>query len=165
MDALRQIRVLAAYRTLGLPVGPEQLIQAALDAYANDADSPSLAELASLTRGELPEADRLFRNVVEELGLAPDDLPGDPRARRCEKVRRWARLVADGDLDPPAGGFLIWSEGWSWLDHPDELLPIVSATMQYEDHTTEWTADEQTAAALAVEIRERVREFLRDSGG
>jgi hypothetical protein len=59
---------------------------------------------------------------------------------------------------------LIWQEGWSELDHPDSLLPIVAAIAQYEDHSTSYAfwnaARESEAADLAEQVIEEARRLL-----
>jgi hypothetical protein len=51
-DALRQLSNIARERAFGRHVGSDRLIQAGLDALLAGVDSPSLAMLAGLMRGQ-----------------------------------------------------------------------------------------------------------------
>ena len=142
-DPIQALRMAAIWERLGQTVGSNQLIKAALDALLAGVESPALAQLAGLGRGEEPEAHDLFNRVIDELGLAPT-LPDDPAAARWELVRWWCQLIIDEKLPPEVGGRLIWFEGWNKLNYPNTLQPLVGWVSEWEDWTNAWDTPRQT---------------------
>ena len=149
MDSADSLRVIAIRQTLGEVVGADVLIAAGLDALLQGLDTPSLRELAGLTRAEESEAQELFRAVADELDLTPS-LPADPRSARWELVRWWCTEIVDGRVRPEIGGRLIWLRGWNELDHPDALQPIVSWVSEWEDWTESWGVEREEYARRIV---------------
>ncbi|MFI5492162.1 hypothetical protein [Actinoplanes sp. NPDC051859] len=139
----RMLRVLV-YRSADIDTGSEQLIQLGHDALLAGNDSPSVALLAGLTRGEESEAGALFDRVVKELGLAVD-LPADGAPRRWALVRWWASLALDGTLDPAVAADLIFWKAYSELDQPAVLAPVVAAVGAYEDLADQLAANDDAA--------------------
>ena len=89
---LEPLELCALRGVAGTMVGWDQLIAAAPDALLSGADSPALRQLAGLTRSEEPDAQDLFDQTVEELGIA-STLPLEPtleRARDSGHPRRRA---------------------------------------------------------------------------
>lgn len=138
VDPVQQLRMAAIEERLGYTVGSDRLINAALDAVLASSDSPTLPELAGLARREEPEAHDLFSRVIDELALAPT-LPADPIAARWELVRWWCQLIADEQLSAEVGGQLIWQYGYSELNYPDALQPLIGWVSEWEDWTEAWT--------------------------
>ncbi len=155
-EALGCLRMLALERLIGRRHHPEQLIEAGLTALVLDVETESLPLLAGLSRSEHEQADALFDQVLDELGLLKDlpvdttDLPWE--AARWELVRWWLHLIVNGSLDPGAGGDLITYEGWSALARPQTLRPLVDKTDAYNDWTAIRRGDrEPLAEAIAEE--------------
>jgi len=160
-EALKGLRMLAVERSIGRfgvrrPVGSDVLIQTGLDALLAGVDSPSLRMLAGLGRSEGPEASELFDAAIDELSL-DTDLPSDPRDARWALVEWWAQLVVDGELAPHEGGHLIWHDGWTELDAPTALQPIVGWTSEWDDWGEDW---EKPREDYARRIAEACRDFL-----
>ncbi|MFZ4234640.1 hypothetical protein ACOZGD_05535 [Streptomyces murinus] len=160
-EAVNCIRMLALERLIGRHHHPEQLIEAGLTALALDVETESLPLLAGLSRSEHEQADTLFDQVLDELGLL-QDLPADTtdlpwETARWELVRWWLRLIVNGSLDPAAGGDLITYEGWGALAHPQSLRPLVDKTDAYND----WAAIQRgNREPLAEKITEEARRLL-----
>ena len=95
-DTLDELRMLAIRQRLDGVVRSDLLIEAAVRAVVDGADSPLLPSLAGLTRGEEPEAQELFGAVVNELDIAPPD----PPEGRWQLVRWWCREIVEGRCDP-----------------------------------------------------------------
>lgn len=138
-DPLDELRMLAIRRRLDGLVRADLLIEAAVRALVQGADSPSLPNLAGLTGKEEPDAQELFRSVVDELGMAPPD----PTEGRWQLVRWWCREIVGGRLRPEVGGRLIWFEGWQELGYPDSLQPVVGWTSEWEDWTPDWGVERE----------------------
>ena len=137
MESTEELRLLAIRQSLGEVVGANVLISSGLDALALGVDTQSLRELAGLGHREESEAQDLFRQVKDELGLAAT-IPSDPFAARWELVRWWCRQVVGGDLAPEVGARLIWDLAWVELDFPPALQPIVGEVSEWEDWTPDW---------------------------
>ncbi|MEV4639452.1 hypothetical protein AB0J80_19075 [Actinoplanes sp. NPDC049548] len=133
-QVVKRMRLIAADDAAGLMTGSDRLIRLGLDALLAGVDSPSLPLLAGLTRAEEPEAQGLFHQVLDELGIEVR-LPDDPVQRQWALVRCWAGMVVDGVLEPAEGGGRIcWAEWWhGW---PAVVRPIVDAVVRYEDLAT-----------------------------
>lgn len=138
-DPVGELRMLAIRQHLDGVVRADLLIEAAVRALVDGADSSSLTSLAGLTRKEEHEAQQLFRAVVDELEMAPPD----PTEGRWQLVRWWCREIVGGRLRPEIGGRLIWSEGWQELGYPDSLQPIVGWTSEWEDWTPHWGVERE----------------------
>lgn len=138
-DTLDELRMLAIRQRLDGVVRADLLIEAAVRALVEDADSPSLSRLAGLSRREEPEAQELFKAVVNELDIAPPD----PAEGRWQLVRWWCREIVGGRLRPEVGGRLIWFEGWQELGYPDSLQPVVAWTSEWEDWGPDWGVDRE----------------------
>lgn len=138
MDALEELRMLAIRQHLDGIVSANLLIDAAVRALLEGADSPSLPLLAGLTRREEPEAQDLFRAVAGELDLAP---PPETADARWQLIRWWCQEIVWGHLRPEVGGRLIWMEGWNELGYPESLQPLVGWVSEWEDWTSEWAVE------------------------
>ncbi|MFD8826852.1 hypothetical protein ACFV1C_31425 [Streptomyces sp. NPDC059605] len=153
-EAVDCLRMLALERLIGRRHHPEQLVEAGLTALVLGVEAESLPLLAGLSRSEHEQADALFDQVLDELGLLQDlpaDTTGLPREMaRWKLVRWWLRLIVNGSLAPGAGGDLIAYEGWGALARPQTLGPLVDRTEAYND----WAA---------MTIRHDDRESLADS--
>ncbi|MFF0479383.1 hypothetical protein [Streptomyces sp. NPDC004284] len=155
-EAVVCLRMLALERLIGRRHHPEQLIEAGLTALVLDVETESLPLLAGLSRSEHEQADALFDQVLDELGLLqalPADTTGLPwEAARWELVRWWLQLIVNGSLDPGAGGDLITYEGWGALAHPQSLRPLVDKTEAYNDWAAIRRGDrDQLAEAITEE--------------
>ncbi len=146
MDRVEELKMLAVRQRLDGVVRADLLIEAALRALAHGVDSPSLSSLAGLNRVEEPEAQELFRAVVEELALAPPDAAEG----RWQLVRWWCREIVEGRLRPEVGGRMIWSEGWIELGYPGSLQPLVGWVSEWEDWRADWGVARQEYARKIV---------------
>lgn len=138
------------------PGGSDVLIQTGLDALLAGVDSPSLRLLAGLGRAEEPEAPELFDAAMSELSIA-QALPPDATSRRWALVEWWAQLVVDGELAPHEGGHLIWHDGWTELNNPPALQPIVGWTSEWDDWREDW---EEPRDFYEARVAEACRDFL-----
>ena len=163
--AIRNIRLIAVDQLVGDDVGSNKLIRVGLDALLAGVDSPSLPLLAGLGRRDEPEAHDLFRRVVEELDLVPQDLPEDLEAREWALVRWFAQLIVAGDVDPATGARLIW---WH-SDHVpvayvESLRPLLSRIALYDDEISSWSVWDADYVARnrfsAAEVVNEARIFL-----
>ncbi|MCK7627459.1 hypothetical protein MUU72_30930 [Streptomyces sp. RS10V-4] len=160
-EGLDRLRQLARARALGRHVGSDRLIQAGLDALLADVDSPSLALLTGLGRREEHEAQELFDQVVDELGLG-FEAPADPIAAKWALAYWLAAQIVDGSLDPVTGADLIWVEAAMELDYPDRLQPIVECAIQLGDWNAEWSTPlEQLKEEVLVAARALVEQGPR----
>ncbi|MER8097117.1 hypothetical protein [Streptomyces goshikiensis] len=136
-EAVDCLRMLDLERLIGRRPHPAQLIEAGLTALVLDVETDSLPLLAGLSRSEHEQADALFDQVLDELGLLKDrpadatDLPWE--GARWGLVRWWLQLIVNGSLDAGAGGDLITYEGWGALARPQSLRPLVDMTDAYND--------------------------------
>lgn len=105
----------------------------AAQALAEGLDSPSLRELAGLSRGEYREARELLDQVVDELGLPK--LPDDDQAV-WEVVRSYARCIVSGATAPVDGAHAIaWHAGS--LGFPEPLATFAFLADLWEDNSAE----------------------------
>lgn len=155
MDRIRPLRMLAIRRAL-VRVGADQLIQAGLDALLSGVDTPSLRQLAGLSRAEEPEAHDLFDSVIDELELMPT-MPDDPTAARWELVRWWCQLIVDGQLAPEVGAALVSYEAWGELGYPESLQPLAGWLSEWEDWNESWDIPRET---FMDRILEAIRQLL-----
>ncbi|MCW2765060.1 MAG: hypothetical protein JWO11_1019 [Nocardioides sp.] len=139
MDAVEELRMLAIRQRLDGIVRADLLIDAAVRAVVHGVDSPSLPNLAGLTRGEEPEAQGLFRAVASELDLTPTEAAEG----RWQLVRWWCREIVQGHLRPEVGGRMIWMEGWNELGYPGSLQPLVGWVSEWEDWTADWGVERE----------------------
>ncbi|GAA2585945.1 hypothetical protein GCM10010435_75110 [Winogradskya consettensis] len=144
-------------------INSAQLIELGLDALLAGVDTPSLAELAGLTRAEEPEATELFRRVADELGLAVS-LPVTSEGRDRALLLLWAQLLLDGTLDTvDAAARLYWAI--SALGHPESLSDLLTAVVRYEDRVSSFDimdADRtRDLAELAGHLVAEARTLLR----
>ncbi|MGK5640707.1 hypothetical protein ACSNOK_20680 [Streptomyces sp. URMC 126] len=157
-EALEQLRRFAQLRAFGRPVGSDRLIQAGLDALLAGVDSPTLPLLAGLTRREEPEAQQLFGQVAEELGLA-FEAPADPTAAKRALAYWLAGQITDGHLDPAVGVRMIWDEvAWD-LHYPKELETLVHCAIALDDWDVNWGP---SLEELKREALQAARELLRN---
>ncbi|ALO10979.1 hypothetical protein AQF52_5385 [Streptomyces venezuelae] len=159
-EAVDCIRMLALERLIDRRHHPEQLIEAGLTALVLDVETDTLPLLAGLSRSEHEQADALFDQVLDELGLS-QNLPADTtdlpwEAARWELVRWWLRLIVNGSLAPGAGGDLITYEGWAALARPQALKPLVDRTDTYNDWAAVPPDDREPRAKAIVEEAERL---------
>ncbi|MEV6637758.1 hypothetical protein AB0M54_44215 [Actinoplanes sp. NPDC051470] len=138
--AIAALRKVAIDQLVGHHVGSDRLIQLGLDALLSGVDCPSLPLLAGLNRAEEPDSQELFRQVMAELRLIPDDLPTLPIPRAWALVRWWAQLIVDGVLDVRSGGHYIYWYGWSEIpyDQSEPLQPLISSIVQHQDTAEYW---------------------------
>ncbi|MCX5399688.1 hypothetical protein [Streptomyces sp. NBC_00102] len=154
-EAVDCIRMLALERLIGRRHHPEQLIEAGLTALVLDVETESLPLLAGLSASEHEQAEALFDQVLDDLGLR-DALPADStdlpwEEARWELVRWWLRLIVNGSMAPGAGGDLITHEGWGALARPRSLMPLVDKTEAYNDWEETRSGDRETLADSIVE--------------
>lgn len=143
MNHRQRLLTAAIHERLGYTVGSDRLIRMALDALMAGIDTPALRLLAGLSRSEEADAHDLFGQVVHELGLAPP-LPDHPIEARWALVRWWCQLIVDGHLPPEEAGWLISVEGWSELEHPSALQPLVGWVSEWEDWNEHYTVPRET---------------------
>ncbi|MFE9193592.1 hypothetical protein ACFYL6_28730 [Micromonospora sp. NPDC007208] len=92
---MEQLRGLAIRLTMDEPVG-DDLPMAAAHALTRGVDSPSLRELAGLSKGQSREAVDLFRQTMDELGCPVRDKSG----ARLHLMREAAANIVAGKGDP-----------------------------------------------------------------
>ncbi|WP_405427226.1 hypothetical protein [Streptomyces erythrochromogenes] len=155
-DALKQLSHIARERAFGKHVGSDRLIRAGLDALMAQVESPSLAMLAGLLRGEEPEAPALFDQVLEELGLLFNP-PADPRTAKWAMASWIAAQIADGTLGPAAGTHIICADIACDLGYPDELQSLVACHFNLEAWEESWGVSVEELNQEAVEA---AKQFL-----
>ncbi|WP_254552196.1 hypothetical protein [Kitasatospora sp. MMS16-BH015] len=148
-EALTDLRMLALERALGRRVGADKLIEAGLVALVLDVDSPALRRLAGLGRSEEAEAEELFEQVMEELGLLAG-LPAEETEIRWALARWWLTLIAEGAVHPATGADLLRREAWWRLDCPEALRAISDEAVAYEDWIPAFEASLETITARIV---------------
>jgi hypothetical protein len=134
--------MLAIRQRLDGLVRADLLIEAAVRAVLCNVDSPSLVQLAGLSRAEEPEAQELFGAAVAELGIT---LPAAQEGRWA-LVHWWCQEIVQGRLRPEIGGRLIWWEGWNKLGYPTSLQPLVGWVSEWEDWRDNWDVDREEYA-------------------
>ncbi|WP_331723690.1 MULTISPECIES: hypothetical protein [unclassified Streptomyces] len=155
-EALQQFRRIALGRALGRHVGSDRLIQLGLDALLAGVESPSLAMLAGLVRGEEPEAPGLFDQVLWELDLSVE-VPDDPRAAQWALAYWAAEQIVDGTLDPTAGAWLIWYDVAYALGYPKALEPLGHCALLLDSWDEGWST---AFESLERDTIQAAREFL-----
>ena len=141
-EAVHHLRMLAIEQRVGLDVDAHTLVQAALTALVLDVDTPALRLLAGLTRREESHAHELFAQVIDELDLAAH-IPTTETAARWELVRWWLHLIANGSMNPIAGGNLITYEAWDQLNHPAVLRSFLAWTSEWDDRKDDGTTSRE----------------------
>ncbi|MFI7284714.1 hypothetical protein ACIBOV_31105 [Micromonospora chersina] len=140
-------------RVLVGDLASEELPMVAAQALAEGLDSPSLRELAGLSRGDYREARELLDQVVHELGLP--ELPDEEQAV-WEVVASYARRVVSGAITPVDGAHAIAAFGGS-LGFPEPLATFAYLADLWEDNAAE-------RAQLEQEIEREAEALLRDVG-
>ena len=123
----------------------EDLPAIAARALERGLDSPTLRELAGLSRKDVREAHDLFLIAIAEVGL---EMPPPSEAAR-ELARQWAFEMLAGTLTPYEGSRLIWHNSWDTLDRQqegqaDDLVPFIGLASEWEDdpeHRAEYEQD------------------------
>lgn len=140
-------------RVLAGDLASEELPMIAAQALAEGLDSPSLRELAGLSRGEYREARELLFQVVDELGLPK--LPDCDQAV-WEMVGSYARRIVSGAVAPVDGAHAIaWYAGS--LGFPGSLATFAFLADLWEDNVVE-------RAQLEQDIVREAEAMLRDVG-
>ncbi|MEV1142093.1 hypothetical protein [Micromonospora sp. NPDC049799] len=126
-------------RVLAGDLASEELPMIAAQALAEGLDSPSLRELAGLSRGEYREACELLDQVVDELGL-----PALPDADQAvwEVVVSYARRLVSGALTPVDGAHAIAACAGS-LGFPEPLATFAFLADLWESNAAEHAQLEQ----------------------
>jgi hypothetical protein len=130
-DVLNQIRLAELACVTGHAPGSDQLIRLGVEALLAGVCSPTLAELAGLTRAEEPQATALFRRAADELGLTWE-LPEGPTQRNWALLRLWSGMLLDGTLTPADAAERLY---WPLYDlgPVDALTPLLTAVLLHED--------------------------------
>ncbi|MEU4715514.1 hypothetical protein AB0F73_17900 [Micromonospora purpureochromogenes] len=128
-----------AVRVLAGDLASEERPMIAAQALAEGLDSPSLRELAGLSRGEYREARELLDQVVDELGLP--ELPDDDQAV-WEVVVSYARRLVSGAIAPVEGAHAIAAYAGS-LGFPEPLATFAFLADLWEDNAAERVQLEQ----------------------
>jgi hypothetical protein len=140
-------------RVLAGDLASEELPMVAAQALAEGLDSPSLRELAGLSRGEYREARALLDQVVDELGLS--GLPDENQAV-WEVMVSYARRLLSGVIAPVDGAHAIAAFGGS-LGFPEPLATFALLTDLWEDNAAE-------RAQLERDMVREAEAMLRDVG-
>jgi len=104
-----------------------------------EVDSPSLRELAGISRTEVRESRDLFLAAMTELGV---DTPRDDSYE--ELARFWAREMLAGSVSPYDGSRHIWWGAWEPLGRPSDLTAFVGLASMWDDdpdHRTRYEED------------------------
>ncbi|MER6587714.1 hypothetical protein [Micromonospora chalcea] len=149
---MEQLRDLAVRLAMDEPVG-DDLAMAAAHALARGVDSPSLRELAGLSKGQSREAVDLFRQAMEELGSPVPDEGG----ARLHFMRVAAASIIDGEGDPEDLAHEIY---WQSSYFPSEKLREVGYRFLHL-YANCGAAPDQTEEAVAA-MKEAARSFLHD---
>ncbi|MCW3819876.1 hypothetical protein ONA91_36110 [Micromonospora sp. DR5-3] len=147
-------------RVLAGDLASEELPMIAAQALAEGLDSPSLRELAGLSRGEYREARELLYQVVDELGL-----PNLPDADQAvwEVVGSYARRIVSGAVAPVNGAHAIASHAGS-LGFPGPLATFAFLADLWEDNLAERVQLEQDMVREAAALVRRCTISGRRSG-
>ncbi|WP_418960956.1 hypothetical protein [Streptomyces tritici] len=152
-EAIDRLRQLAVERIAYGVVGADRLIGAALDALLAGVDSPSLAQLAGLTRREEPEASGLFEAVLDELALR-EGLPATEVGARRLRIRQLLTQIVRGTVDPLLGADRVWDLSHSVRWYDTAVAPAVQGLL------TAYDCDENDPVRLE-EAREEIRAAAR----
>ena len=124
----KELRLAVARWTIGRLRG-EELPEIACRAIERGLDSPALAELASMRKPTLRDAEPILVAAMRELGI--DEL--DRRSAGFTLAAHYASLILDGTWSPYEGARRIWHEVFDAIDHPAELAPFMSGASEIED--------------------------------
>ncbi|EWM68293.1 MULTISPECIES: hypothetical protein [Micromonospora] len=149
---MERLRDLAVRLAMDEPVG-DDLAMAAAHALARGVDSPSLRELAGLSKGQSREAVDLFRQAMEELGSPVPDESG----ARLHLMRAAAASIIDGEGDPEDLAHEIY---WQSSYFPSAELREVGYRFLHL-YADCGAAPDQTEEAVAA-MKEAARSFLHD---
>ncbi|MFG3684385.1 hypothetical protein ACGF5H_30265 [Micromonospora chalcea] len=149
---MEQLRDLAVRLAMDEPVG-DDLAMAAAHALARGVDSPSLRELAGLSKGQSREAVDLFRQAMEDLGSPVPDESG----ARLHLMRAAAASIIDGEGDPEDLAHEIYWQS-SYFPSPELREVGYRFLILYADCGA---APDQTVQAVAA-MKDAARSFLRD---
>jgi hypothetical protein len=146
-----------ADRFLARQVASEHLPAWAAQALVEGLDSPTLRELAGLPRGEVREAQDLFRHALVELGAV---LPAES-ASPGDLVLFWASRMVAGTVAPVNGANWIirYGEDLGWPERLTHMLGLASMWDDWPEGRRETERNMVAAAqALLVDIREKTTE-------
>ncbi|POH71644.1 hypothetical protein CVS27_19845 [Arthrobacter glacialis] len=129
-------------------VGADELIDAAVRALVEGADSPSLPILAGLLRREEDQAQELFRAVTNELDLAPA-LPMDLAGMRWQLIHWLCESIVDGRAKPEVAGDSI-GDFWDQMGYPESLRPFVAWVSEWNDWDPSWDVERDHYRQLIV---------------
>ena len=149
---MERLRDLAVRLAMDEPVG-DDLAMAAAHALARGVDSPSLRELAGLSKGQSREAVDLFRQAMEELGSPVPDESG----ARLHLMRAAAASIIAGEGDPEDLAHEIY---WQSAYFPSEELREVGYRFLYLYADCGAAPDQREEAVAA--MKEAARSFLHD---
>ncbi|WP_328654418.1 hypothetical protein OG598_11660 [Micromonospora sp. NBC_00330] len=149
---MEQLRDLGIRLAMDEPIG-DDLPMAAAHALTRGVDSPSLRELAGLSKGQSREAVGLFRQAMDELG---SPVP-DKSAARLHLMRQAAANILAGQGDPEDLAHEIYWQAY-YSGRP-ELRPV-------GDHFLElyagWGATYREAEDAVAAMKAAARSFLHD---
>lgn len=132
--------------TLGMQA-TEELSDMATQALVEGLDSPSLAELAGLPRGDVREARDLFLAAMEEFDVPAPQPPGD----RLALARFIAKEIVDGSIVPADGAWLIGWHCWE-PDRSASLAIFMGLASMCEDDPEHLSEYEQKIRREAHEL-------------
>ncbi|MEU8421903.1 hypothetical protein AB0C15_13605 [Micromonospora sp. NPDC048835] len=150
---MQQLRDLAIRLALDQPVG-DDLPMAAAHALTRGVDSPSLRELAGLSKGQSREAVDLFLQAMDELGCPVPDESG----ARLHRMREAAAHIVAGEGDPEdLAHEIYWQACYSGMPElqavGDRFLELYAL----------WGAAADQAEEVVAVMKAAARSFLRDS--
>ncbi|MEU8257284.1 hypothetical protein AB0C06_23795 [Micromonospora inaquosa] len=149
---MEQLRDLGIRMAMYEPVG-DDLPMAAAHALTRGVDSPSLRELAGLSKGQSREAVDLFRQAMDELG---SPVP-DKSAARLHLMRQAAANILAGKGDPEdLAHEIYWQACYS--ERP-ELRPVGDRFLELY---AGWGATYNEAEEAAAAMKAAARSFLSD---
>ena len=149
---MQQLRDVAVRLAMDEPVG-DDLAMAAAHALARGIDSPSLRELAGLSRGQSREAVDLFRQAMDEL----DSPVPDEGGARLHLMRQAAAAIVAGEGDAEDLAHEIYSQAAE--SQAPELRAVADRFL--EVYTGWGPAFDQTEEATAA-AKAAARSFLRE---
>ncbi|HWD05056.1 MAG TPA: hypothetical protein VG674_21680 [Amycolatopsis sp.] len=151
-SARGELAALAVDRLAGRTVLPDVLVAAAVRAVVEGLDSPTLPELAALSRDDTT-ASELFALVVAELDL---EVPADAAAARWQLLGEALAVLARGEV-PVGKGAAAVGELDDRLGHPDALREMRSWIAMFDS----WIPTDVTPVSFPEDqIRQQARELL-----
>ncbi|MEU8217166.1 hypothetical protein AB0C47_15465 [Micromonospora taraxaci] len=149
---MEQLRDLAIRLAMDEPVG-DDLPMAAAHALTRGVDSPSVRELAGLSKGQSREAVDLFRQAMDELGYPVPDRSG----ARLHLMREAAASIVAGKGDPEDLAHKIyWHACYSGL--PD----LQAVGDRFLELYAGWDATHDQAEKEVAAMKAAAQSFLRD---